>query len=74
MYVSDKAVCDKYYLVQYCHDYYIENIKGYLWNYNSGNIVLVTNEGVYHIKREEILFMRPIKPFDIEGIEEKEQT
>ena len=46
----------------------------YLWNYNSGNIVLVTNEGVYYIKREEVLFMRPIKPFDIEGIEEKEQT
>ena len=49
MYVSDKAVCDKYYLVQYCHNHYIEDIKGYLWNYNSGNIVLVTNEGVYYI-------------------------
>ena len=24
MYVSDKAVCDKYYLVQYCHNHYIE--------------------------------------------------
>ena len=74
MYVLNKAVCDKYYLVQYCHNHYIEDIKGYLWNYNSGNIVLVTNEGVYYIKREEVLFMRPIKPFDIEVIEEKEQT
>lgn len=74
MYVLNKAVCDKYYLVQYCHNHYIEDIKGYLWNYNSGNIVLVTNEGVYYIKREEVLFMRPIKPFDIKGIEEKEET
>lgn len=60
-------VCDKYYYVVYKNDSLIErSIKGLLLNYASGNIVLLADEGVYHIKYNDIILMQPIKVFPLE--------
>ena len=60
-------VCERYYRVLYKHDYYDneQRIEGVLLNYNSGNIVLLTEAGIYHIGYKDIVFMRPIEvPLD----------
>ena len=63
----DKAfeyACDKYYYVIYeidrcgCE----QNVEGLLLNYAGGNIVLLSNKGIYHIKYKDIVFMKPIEP------------
>ena len=55
--------CDKYYYVIYKRDYYEEyKVEGLLLNYASGNIVLLSEEGIYHIRYNDIVFMKPIKP------------
>ena len=67
-------VCDKYYYVVYKHDDFIEHpIKGLLLNYASGNIVLLADEGIYHIKYNDIILMRPIKVFPLEKCSEEFQ-
>ena len=65
-------VCDKYYYVVYKNDNLIEHaVKGLLLNYASGNIVLLADEGIYHIKYNDILFMKPIKKFQLEKCSEE---
>ena len=60
-------VCDKYYYVVYKNDNLIEHpIVGLLLNYASGNIVLLADEGVYHIRYNDIILMKPIKNFPLE--------
>ena len=60
-------VCDKYYYVEYKNGCALERpIVGLLLNYASGNIVLLADEGVYHIKYSDIMFMKPIKNFPLE--------
>lgn len=63
----DKAfeyACDKYYYVIYdinncgCE----QNAEGLLLNYAGGNIVLLSNKGIYHIRYKDIVFMKPIEP------------
>lgn len=56
--------CDKYYIVVYDRDYggYEKRVHGLLLNYTSGNIVLLSDKGIYHIKNKDIVFMRPIEP------------
>lgn len=56
--------CDKYYRVIYKRDYYEEEhkVEGLLLNYASGNIVLLSEKGIYHIKYNDIVFMKPIEP------------
>jgi hypothetical protein len=68
-------VCDKYYYVVYKNDNLIEHpIRGLLLNYASGNIVLLAEEGVYHIRYNDILLMKPIKVFPLEKCDEKFQN
>lgn len=60
-------VCDKYYYVVYKNDNLIKHpIKGLLLNYASGNIVLLADEGIYHIQYKDIILMKPIKVFPLE--------
>ena len=49
-------VCNKYYAIQYNHDGYKSTIKGILLNYYSGNVVLLSEDGVYHLKYQDIVF------------------
>lgn len=67
-------VCDKYYYVVYKNDNLIGHpVKGLLINYASGNIVLLADEGVYHIRYNDILFMKPIKNFPLDKCSEEFQ-
>ncbi len=67
-------VCDRYYYVVYKNDNLIEHpIKGLLLNYASGNIVLLADEGVYHIRYNDIIFMKPIRNFPLERCSEEFQ-
>lgn len=63
----DKALeyaCDKYYHIIYDRDHqgYEQRVEGLLLNYASGNIVLLSDKGMYHIKNRDIVFMKPIEP------------
>lgn len=63
----DKAfgyACDKYYHVIYDRDHYghEQRAEGLLLNYASGNIVLLSDKGMYHIKYKDVIFMKPIEP------------
>lgn len=63
----DKAfeyACDKYYYVIYDRDRcgYEQRVEGLLLNYASGNVVLLSDKGMYHIKYKDIVFMKPIEP------------
>lgn len=63
----DKAfgyACDKYYRVFYDrnHDGYEKKVEGLLLNYASGNIVLLSDKGMYHIKYRDMVSMEPIEP------------
>lgn len=57
-------VCDKYYHVTYDRDLMGREtyIEGLLLNYASGNIVLLTQKGICHIRYKDIIFMIPIEP------------
>ena len=52
--------CNKYYVVDYNHNGYKSTVKGMLLNYYSGNIVLLSEDGIYHMKYQDIIFMKPI--------------
>lgn len=54
-------VCNKYYYVVYNNCNLTKSIQGLLLNYANGNIVLLADEGIYHIRYSNILFMKPIK-------------
>lgn len=63
----DKAfgyACDKYYFVIYDREHcgYEQRVEGLLLNYASGNVVLLADKGMYHIKYKDIVFMKPIEP------------
>ena len=67
-------VCEKFYYIRYRNDSYIDSqVIGFLLNYASGTIVLLADEGVYHIKYNDILFMKPIKNFPLEKCSEEFQ-
>ena len=53
-------VCNKYYAIQYNHAGYKSTIKGLLLNYYSGNVVLLSEDGIYHLKYQDIIFMKPV--------------
>ena len=63
----DKAfgyACNKYYYVIYDVDHcgHEQRIDGLLLNYAGGNVVLLSDKGMYHLKYRDIVFMRPIEP------------
>ena len=53
--------CDRYYIVDYNHDGYTLTTKGFLLNYYNGNVVLLAENGIYHLKYKDIVFMKPIQ-------------
>ena len=57
-------VCGKYYHVTYGRDIIGREqfAQGLLLNYYGGNIVLLSEKGIYHIKYKDIIFMKPIEP------------
>ena len=63
----DKAfeyACGKYYSITYDREHcgYEQRVEGFLLNYAGGNIVLLSDKGIYHIKYKDIIFMRPVDP------------
>ena len=58
--------CNRYYIVEYNHDGYNSTVKGFLLNYYNGNIVLLAEDGVYHLKYKDIIFMRPARVFSLD--------
>lgn len=59
-YISD-YICNRYYIVDYNYYGSETTVKGLLLNYHYGNIVLLSEDGIYHIKYKDIVFMKPIK-------------
>ena len=53
-------VCDRYYIIDYNHYGYTLTVKGFLLNYYNGNIVLLSEDGIYHLKYKDIVFMKPV--------------
>lgn len=78
MYHLDKYVCDKYYRIETKgHIIY----TGYMLNYNWGNIIMVSPNGIYHIPYEDIYCVIPLnkapdEEFEtmVEEIKEKENN
>lgn len=66
-------VCDKYYLIEYGYQNFTSTAKGLLLNYYGGNIVLLAEEGIYHIKYKDIRFMKPIKTLQLDKLNEEYQ-
>ena len=56
--------CDKYYHVVYDRDRcgYEQRVEGLLLNYSGGNVVLLSDKGMYHLKYKDIVFMIPVEP------------
>lgn len=57
-------VCDRYYHVTYDRDLMGREqfIQGLLLNYYGGNVILLTQKGICHLKYKDIIFMMPIDP------------
>lgn len=71
----DKAfeyACNKYYRVFYDrnHNGVEKKAEGLLLNYTGGDVVLLSDKGIYHIKYRDIVYMEPIKP-RIENLSEE---
>jgi hypothetical protein len=64
-------VCNRHYIVNYNYYGCEETCAGFLLNYYGGNIVLLSEDGIYHIKYKDIVFMKPgrIKSLDKFNIE-----
>ena len=63
----DKAfeyACDRYYRIVCDRDFTGSEfyVEGLLLNYTGGNIVLLSQDGIWHLKYKNIIFMYPIKP------------
>lgn len=54
-------VCDRYYIVDYGYKGDTLTVKGFLLNYYNGNIVLLAENGIYHLKYKDIVFMKPVQ-------------
>ena len=53
----DNYICDKYYHVETkTHG----TFKGYMLNYNCGNIVMLTPKGVIHMPYSEVSILKPL--------------
>ena len=66
-------VCNKFYSVLYKkYDQEVSTV-GILLNYASGNIDLLSVDGIYHIRYSDIMFMGPIKNFPLDKCSEEFQ-
>lgn len=55
-------ICDRFYYVIYKRYDIEQRVEGLLLNYASGNIVLLSENGIYHIRYKDIVFMKPFEP------------
>jgi hypothetical protein len=65
MFKAFDYACGKYYGVVYDYDRGhggYGRVHGLLLNYASGNVVLLSDKGMYHLKYKDVIFMRPIEP------------
>lgn len=65
-YMLSNYICERYYIVTYKIYQDEKTVKGLLLNYQSGNIVLLSEDGIRHIKFKDIVFMSPtvMKPLE----------
>ena len=62
MFKAFDYACDKFYYVIY-NKYGVEQrTEGLLLNYTGGDIVLLSESGIYHLKHKDVLFMKPFNP------------
>ena len=54
--------CHKFYYVIYNRYGVEQRVEGLLLNYTGGDIVLLAENGIYHLKYKDILFMKPFAP------------
>ena len=54
--------CHKFYYVVYKRYEFEQRVEGLLLNYNGGNIVLLSESGIYHINYKDVIFMKPFDP------------
>ena len=64
MFKAFDYACGKYYSVVYDRGRggYEQRVQGLLLNYASGDVVLLSDKGMYHLKYKDIIFMKPIEP------------
>ena len=78
MFKRERALCNfacgRYYLVEYEHYGVILSARGLLENYFGGNIVLLAENGIYHIKDKNIVHMQPIKMPSLDKFNERYQN
>lgn len=65
--------CGRYYLVEYKYCDVVLDVKGLLENYYGGNVVLLAEDGIYHIKYKDIVFMKPLKMPSLDKFNERYQ-
>ena len=54
-------ICDKYYYIEYEKERgNTEHACGKMLNYNSGNIVLLNDDGIWHIPYSYVKFCKPM--------------
>lgn len=63
MFKAFDYACNKFYYIIY-NKYNLceQRAEGLLLNYASGNIVLLSEKGMYHLKYNDIIFMKPMEP------------
>ena len=52
-------ICNRFYRVEIFDGRYV---VGFLLNYNSGNLILLVNEGICHISRDDVARLYPYNP------------
>lgn len=67
-------VCGKFYSVIYKKLNQEISTVGMLINYASGNIDLLSIDGIYHINYNDIVFMGPVKNFPLDKCSEEFQN
>lgn len=68
----NEYICDRFYIVTYKREYGEFNVTGVLIHYNSGNIVLLAAEGIYHIKYCDVVFMKPVRISSLDNFSNKD--
>lgn len=54
--------CHKFYYAIYNRYGFEQRVEGLLLNYNGGDVALLSENGIYHLKCKDILFMKPFDP------------
>ena len=66
-------VCGGYYIINYNHCGVVLSVEGLLEHYCKGNIILLSEDGLYHIKIKDVVLMKPIKMPSLDKFNERYQ-